>query len=197
MLLLPFKKITIWSFDNISKHHAKPIFNGFIYVNRRVVKWFNNLLTRYDECIVCGVKENLEPHHLNPCHVYDELFYREDNGVVLCNKCHTHYHQTCCTVSEESFWQFFDENHERKYKKRIKNSMKPVKKYNRRKYELSHEYSKIKIRDFRKDKVKQKKISKKRKVKRLNPIYLSYDLGCDDWEYMENVKLEQEVLGDY
>lgn len=75
--------------------------------------------------------------------------------------------------------------------------MKPVKKYNRRKYELSPEYSKIKIRDFRKDKVKQKKISKKRKVKRLNPIYLSYDLGYDDWEYMENVKLEQEVLGDY
>ena len=82
----------------------------------------------------------------------------------------------------------------RKKKKRRKHVLK--------KYELSPEYTKIKINDFRKkDKKakpkKKRKKKRKKKIKRFNPIYLQKDLGCDEWDYFDRISLEKEVLGDW
>lgn len=46
------------------------------------------------------------------------------------------------------------------------------------------------------EKQKRKRKHRKRKLKRLNPIYLISHLGSDEWDYIDKINLEKEVLGD-
>lgn len=154
------------------------------------------MLKKSDRCIVCGTKENLVPHHIIPCNRYDSKFYDDENGAVMCRACHTHYHQTACTITPESLDEFISENSEIKTLKR-KQKEKSKRIYRRRKYERSPDYTKIRIRDFRADKPKKKKKSKSKKKLRFNPIYLSFELGCDDYSYDDKIQIERELLGDF
>lgn len=49
-----------------------------------------------------------------------------------------------------------------------------------------------------KEKIKRKRRRRRKKKRtRINPIFLTDNLGTDDWDYLEKVQLEKEVLGDY
>lgn len=180
----------------MSKRQISRIFPGVRHLNRKEEKWFQRLLDKNNQCQACGTKDNLQPHHIVPCHVYDKLYFDVDNGAVLCQSCHDRYHHTCFPINAETFRQFCLENHHPK--------MKPKKKkYKRKEYEPHPLYSKIKINDFTKPKPQAKKNRrkrrrhKKRKPKRFNPIFLTKEWGNDDWDYKQKIELEKEVLGDY
>lgn len=181
----------------MSRRQISKIFPGVKHLNRKEERWFKRLLKRNGRCQACGTKKNLQPHHINPCHVYDKLYFDIDNGAVLCRSCHDRYHQTCFPINQETFTQFCREKHHPKSKAKKK------KEYNRKKYEPHPLYSKIKINDFTKPKPQAKKNkrkrrrTKKRKPKRFNPIFLTKEWGSDNWEYTQRIELEKEVLGDY
>ena len=184
--------------DSMSKRQISRIFPGVIHLNRKENKWFERLLERDGRCRACGSKKNLEPHHIIPCHVYDRIYFELDNGAVLCRACHDRYHGTCFPINHETFKEFCQKNHPRGGRKKKKKQ-----KYKRKEYQPHPLYSKIKINDFKKDKPKKKKSKRKRRRRRkkkrtrINPIFLTDNLGTDDWDYLEKVQLEKEVLGDY
>ena len=47
------------------------------------------------ECQCChkSVQEGLEVHHIMPLAKYPELGMNQDNGIALCQECHSKYHQ--------------------------------------------------------------------------------------------------------
>lgn len=179
----------------MSKRQLSKIFPGVTYKNSKQNRWFEALLKRDKRCLGCGTKINLQPHHIIPCHIYDELYFDIDNGAILCKSCHERYHRTCIPANRETFDDFCSINQPTpKGKKKIR--------YSRKKYEPSPLYSKIKVNDFTKEKPKKKKKSKNRRRKRkrkvrFNPIYLCRKFGSSTWEYLDRIELEKEVLGDY
>ena len=179
----------------MSRRQISRIYPGTIHLNRKEEKWFEKILSKNNRCQACGTKNNLQPHHIIPCHVYDKLYFDVENGAVLCQSCHDRYHQTCFPINDKTFREFCQKKH------RPKNKRKNKKRYTRKKYESSPLYSKIRINDFTKPKPKAKKNKRKRKRskrrKRFNPIFLTKDWGSDDWEYLQKVELEKDVLGDY
>lgn len=189
----------------MSRRQLSKIYPGVIYLNRREEKWFDRLLEIHGRCQACGSKKNLKPHHINPCHVYDKAYFDVDNGAVLCESCHNRYHNNCFPVNDETFQQFCREkpHNKGKSKRKRKRKRKNIRKYKRKKYESSPLYSKIRINDFTKPKPKPKVKKRKRKRKRskkkmrFNPIFLTKEWGSDDWDYLQRMELEKEVLGDY
>lgn len=55
--------------------------------------WVNQLFMKYNRCLVCGSKNNLEPHHITQVKPYDKLYSSVNNGAVLCKDCHRKYHE--------------------------------------------------------------------------------------------------------
>lgn len=55
--------------------------------------WVNKLFMIYNKCLICGSKENLEPHHVIQVKPYDKLYSDTNNGVILCKSCHKKYHE--------------------------------------------------------------------------------------------------------
>lgn len=182
----------------MSKRQIRRIFPGTTFINRKFTKLQERLISQSGKCIACGTKNDLEPHHIVPCNVYDKLFLDENNIAIFCRSCHNRYHATCFPINNETFDEFCSKKHHPKGKKKKKQ------KFSRKKYESSPLYSKIKINDFTKSKKPEKKVKKnkrrkrrRKKLKRLNPIFLSKNLGTDDWDYMQKIQLEKEILGDY
>ena len=175
------------------------MYPGTKYRGRKLDRWAEKLFKQHKCCVACGSKENLQPHHIIPCTPFDKLFHDLNNGTVLCQSCHDRYHQKYFKINHDTLMEYC-----KNYKKQSKKQKKKFKKYNRRKYELSPNYTKIKINDFRKKVKKPKSIRKKKKYKKrrknkvvkFNPIYLSKNLGCDEWDYFDKINLEREVLGD-
>ena len=194
--------------ETMSKGQISRIYPGTTYVNRKKEKWFEKLLERDKCCVGCGSKKNLQPHHIISCSFHDEMYLNPDNGVILCQACHDRYHGNYFPVNKETFEEFINHRkptnlRNKKFSLRKKKKKKKPKKYNLKKYEHSPLYSKIKINDFTKKTEKTEKKSKprrrkvKKKFKRLNPIYLTRNLGYDDWDYIQRIELEKEVLGDF
>lgn len=164
------------------------------------------MFERYDRCAACGSKKNLGPHHIIPCHSHDKIFYDVDNGAILCAPCHDRYHGNYFPINRETFDEFCQNKKQtnfqrKKFALRKKKKKKNVK-YSLKEYEPHPNYSKIRINDFTKKpeaakKTKRKRKRRKRKSKRLNPIYLTGNLGTDYWQYHDKIELEMEVLGDY
>jgi len=44
------------------------------------------------KCVICGVKDGLQLHHLKTVNNYPELAYNEDNVCFLCDSCHKIIH---------------------------------------------------------------------------------------------------------
>lgn len=63
--------------------------------NSRDYKHWRRLVLERDgnECQRCSSSEKLEAHHLNPFNVNKDLRYDIDNGVTLCEKCHSVKHK--------------------------------------------------------------------------------------------------------
>jgi len=64
--------------------------------NRRplIAGWRNKVFRKFGrKCCICNSKENLRVHHKDGWHWCKERRYDVDNGVVLCEDCHTKYHQ--------------------------------------------------------------------------------------------------------
>lgn len=186
----------------MSKRQLSKIYPGTLYKNSREMKWFETLLKRSDRCEVCKSRDNLQPHHIIPVHVYDKMYFDTDNGAVLCKSCHDTYHQNYFPINRQTFEEFKRNYRPSKTRIRKQKSKSNKNKYKRKKHELSPLYSKIKINDFRKTESKsQKKCKRKKrrrnKLKRLNPIFLCRNLGSDNWDFFQKLELEREVLGDY
>lgn len=181
----------------ISKRQISKIYPGTLFINRKFEDLRDNLIKKHKCCIACGSKESLEPHHIIPSNTHDRLFYDKNNIAILCRSCHDKYHQNYFPINDETFNDFLNNFTLSKTQKRKMQKSAP--KYKRKKYERSKDYSKIRINDFREKKTKKVKgkSRRKRKIKRLNPIFLTKPLGCDDWEYIDKINLEKEVLGDY
>lgn len=45
-----------------------------------------------EKCQICNKKSQLVPHHVKTWKDYPTLRYRVDNGIAICNKCHTEIH---------------------------------------------------------------------------------------------------------
>ena len=62
-----------------------------------VKKWTQKIKARDGFCQCCGEtpseSKNLQAHHIMPLAKYSELKSDEGNGIALCNKCHSKYHQ--------------------------------------------------------------------------------------------------------
>ena len=54
--------------------------------------WVNELFMKYDKCVICGTKHNLEPHHIIQVKPYNNLYSDVKNGVIMCKSCHRKYH---------------------------------------------------------------------------------------------------------
>ena len=90
----------------MSKRQLSKIYPGTLYKNNREMKWFETLLKRSDRCEVCKSRDNLQPHHIIPVHVYDKLYFDADNGAVLCKSCHDTYHQNYFPINRQTFEEF-------------------------------------------------------------------------------------------
>ena len=192
------------------------LYHGNIYHNRKFSRVYDKLLDKLVRCQACGSHRNLEPHHIVKCNVYDDLFYDESNITVLCKNCHDYYHNHYYPYNKDTFDSFCN-NKNRLYskseKKRLKkeNNKNKRRKYKLKEHYLSPLYTKIKVaddncfksndtkRNVNRSKKKKRKFKRKSVVnKRLNPIYLDYDLGSESYEYdyMDKKLLEYSVLGD-
>ena len=185
----------------MSKRQLSRIFPGTVFQNRKFNRIKDQLLKENDRCVVCGGRDNLEPHHIIPCHVHDPIFFDKDNIRIICRTCHDIYHQNFAPINAETFKEF--KNNYKLSKSRKKKLRKKNKKYKRKEYEPHPLYSKIRINDFTKKKPeKKKKPKRKRKRKRrkrrirFNPIFLTEKLGTDYWNYLDKIEIEREVLGD-
>lgn len=53
-------------------------------------QWRKAVLKRDDfKCVECNGKEKLNSHHIEPIRINMEKFYDVDNGITLCEKCHS------------------------------------------------------------------------------------------------------------
>lgn len=58
--------------------------------------WRNQIFIRDSfTCNICGIKgDKLQVHHLNSYAYFKEQRFDLDNGVTLCKKCHTNFHNS-------------------------------------------------------------------------------------------------------
>lgn len=60
--------------------------------NKSYSEWRYKVKKRYKICMVCAAKNNLEAHHVIPFSVNRANRYKISNGRVLCQHCHSLYH---------------------------------------------------------------------------------------------------------
>ncbi len=75
--------------DNSNRKEASMARN-----TRLAFKWRLDVLARYEfTCQKCNVPGGkLQTHHILPFNTYVEDRFKVDNGIVLCQQCHTNYH---------------------------------------------------------------------------------------------------------
>ena len=76
-------------------------------------RWKKAVIKRDGKCRVCNQDHDLHAHHKNHATYFPEQRFNKDNGVALCEDCHTHYHcsyhasfRTKCT--EKQFLNFLE-----------------------------------------------------------------------------------------
>lgn len=55
--------------------------------------WAEKVINRDTHCVLCGSRQNLEAHHVFKVNMYDDAYLDINNGVTLCRKCHSLYHE--------------------------------------------------------------------------------------------------------
>jgi len=54
--------------------------------------WRARVIRRDVKCVICDSLQNRQAHHINSFSYFEELQYKEDNGVCLCRDCHIQFH---------------------------------------------------------------------------------------------------------
>jgi len=54
--------------------------------------WRIEVIRRDKICQICGSRRRRQAHHINHATYFKELRFVVSNGVCLCSKCHSHYH---------------------------------------------------------------------------------------------------------
>ena len=70
----------------MSRRQISKIYPGTIHLNRKEEKWFEKILSKNNRCQACGTKNNLQPHHIFPCHVYDKMYFDVATIGSICKK---------------------------------------------------------------------------------------------------------------
>ena len=109
---------------SFGQHQSRKIAGGKYYWELQ--DWVNQLFLKYNECLVCGDKEDLEPHHIVRVKPYDKLYSDVNNGAVLCKKCHRQYHELYDEINGVTLLKFAQSKYS---KEGNKNYMKLSKKY--------------------------------------------------------------------
>jgi len=61
--------------------------------SQECIEWRNEVFKRDNyTCVECGVKGNINAHHIKEWHQYPELRFDLDNGITLCVECHVKKH---------------------------------------------------------------------------------------------------------
>ena len=68
--------------------------------------WVNQLFLKYNKCLICGSKKELEPHHIVQVKPYDSFYSNIDNGAVLCKRCHREYHELYDDINGVTLTQY-------------------------------------------------------------------------------------------
>lgn len=89
-------------------------------------KWTKDVIKRFEgHCFICLSNNKVVAHHLNSYKYYIELRTDINNGVCLCNSCHTFFHDLYKNVnSHEHFFEFIKIMANGKLAKRAKESVK-------------------------------------------------------------------------
>jgi 5-methylcytosine-specific restriction protein A len=59
-----------------------------LYNTARWRKLRSKILKEHPHCDKCGIDRRLEAHHVRPPRGDEELFYDENNIIVVCQSCH-------------------------------------------------------------------------------------------------------------
>jgi 5-methylcytosine-specific restriction protein A len=62
--------------------------NASLYNTTRWRKLRNRKIREHPYCVKCGIDKYLEVHHLTPPRGDGELFFNEENIIVVCETCH-------------------------------------------------------------------------------------------------------------
>lgn len=54
--------------------------------------WRARVIRRDKSCVICGSKYRRAAHHINSWSYFPEERFDVDNGVCLCGKCHSQFH---------------------------------------------------------------------------------------------------------
>lgn len=54
--------------------------------------WRVAVIRRDKVCQVCGSRQHRQAHHINHASYFPELRFDVANGVTLCSKCHSQFH---------------------------------------------------------------------------------------------------------
>lgn len=105
--LEPFEKDLFKQLDSFKKSKSNKKYNS-IRNKKGDVKWKNDVISRFNGyCCICLSKERIIAHHLNSYKYYLELRITLDNGVCLCNKCHTLFHKLYSNINNSGhFFEF-------------------------------------------------------------------------------------------
>jgi len=55
-------------------------------------KWRVAVIRKDKVCLVCESRKNRHAHHVNHSSYFPEQRFNVENGVVLCGKCHSQFH---------------------------------------------------------------------------------------------------------
>lgn len=74
---------------------SKPKSSKTIRTRPSVNTWKKKIKNTEQVCQCCGKDGDghLEVHHIFPLHKFKQLASEEGNGITLCQKCHSRYHE--------------------------------------------------------------------------------------------------------
>jgi hypothetical protein len=77
-----------------------------------IKKWVRSVKKRDQKCNICSSKDNLRAHHLEGWSSNITLRLEIENGITLCNSCHTNFHRQFSKpqqVTKQNFLKFKEE----------------------------------------------------------------------------------------
>ena len=113
--------------------------------------WVNKLFMKYNRCVICESKKNLEPHHIIQVKPYDKLYADIENGVIMCKSCHRKYHlENDGNINPYTLLLFMKKkvkgkgrSNNAKLKRKLKQSNKALEYYKKETFHLREELNKI------------------------------------------------------
>ena len=71
-------------------------------VGKKWIEWRELVIARDQCCQFCLTTKDLVAHHVHLRKEYPELLYVQENGLTLCNSCHSRYHNLGKKLTESA-----------------------------------------------------------------------------------------------